>query len=240
MARKRSLAFLLSTALVLLLAACSGTTQSTATAQPTGTSGPTAARTETPTSAPTTTALPTATETATSIPATAAATSTIISTGPVPTDSAASTPVSGPKIYPANYQDDRSTPITLLESLYNAINSKQYARAYSYWEQSENVPPFDQFSKGYADTDHVDLTTGTFGVGAAAGSLYYDVPVILHVDQTDGSQQIFVGCYLLHLVRPEMQILPPYHPMAITKGDLQQAQTDADATAIFNKGCPPG
>lgn len=128
----------------------------------------------------------------------------------------------------------------MLESLYNAINNRQYARAYSYWEDSDSLPPFDEFAQGYADTAHVDLTTGAAQPSAAAGNLYYEVPVILHVTQIGAGPQIFAGCYTLHLAQPALQTAPPYHPMAISRGDLQQVQTDADATAIFDKGCQPG
>ncbi len=31
------------------------------------------------------------------------------------------------------YLDDRSTPIQVLKSYYNAINRQEYVRAYSYW-----------------------------------------------------------------------------------------------------------
>ncbi len=235
-AMRRRPYLLLVTAVVLVLAACSGSAKSTATIPATS------AITVTPT--PTAVA-PTATAAApASTPTTAAVQPTatrppIASTSPMPSQAATVTPTPLQPTLP-DYRDDRSTPIAVLESLYNAINSKQYARAYSYWEQSDSVPPFEQFAQGYADTEHVELTTGAARSGAAAGNLYFEVPVILHVTQSGGGRQIFAGCYMLHLGRPEMQVAPPYHPMAIVRGDLQQVQTDADATAIFDKGCQPG
>lgn len=226
---------ILAAMLVLLLAACGGSSGSTATAPATNAAAtaPTQAA-ATPTSTPATASTPT---TAASNPT--ATKPPVASTSPVPSGAATATPTPAQPALP-DYRDDRSTPVAVLESLYNAVNSKQYARAYSYWEQSDAAPPFDQFAQGYADTKHVDLTAGAARTGAAAGNLYFDVPVILHVTQTDGSQQIFVGCYTMHLGRPEMQVAPPYHPMAISRGDLQQVQNDADATAIFDKGCQPG
>jgi hypothetical protein len=140
----------------------------------------------------------------------------------------------------ADYQDDRSGPVEVLESLYNAINSQEYARAYSYWEQSNSLPPFDQFQAGYENTQSVDLTTGEVTLGAAAGNLYFDVPVMLAVTTTDGGTQYFAGCYTLHLGQPKIQAAPPYHPMAIASGDLQQVDTAAAAQQIVNQGCQPG
>lgn len=228
--------FILAAALVLLLAACGGSAGSTATAPAASTAAtaPTQA-VATPTAALATASAPT--------PAASNPTATkppVASTSPIPANPATATPPPTDQAEPPDYRDDRSTPIAVLESLYNAINSRQYARAYSYWEESDSLPSFETFAQGYADTAHVDLTTGTAQPGAAAGNLYYDVPVILHVTRAGGSPQIFAGCYTLHLAQPALQAAPPYHPMAISRGDLQQVQTDADATAIFDKGCQPG
>ncbi|MCO5176350.1 MAG: hypothetical protein M9890_05165 [Thermomicrobiales bacterium] len=210
---------------ILLLAACGGSADSTATTAP----QTEPAATETVAVAPPTADLPTATaqpEPSATNTAEPAPTLTPISSNSADADNAQ-----------PGYLDDRSTPVAVLESLYNAINSKQYARAYSYWEESNDLAPFDQFSAGYADTDQVELTTGDVNTGAAAGNRYYGVPVILHVSQTDGSQQIFAGCYTLHLAQPDIQAAPPFHPMAIQRGDLQQVNSDADARAILEQGC---
>ena len=59
-----------------------------------------------------------------------------------------------------NYLDDRSGPVEVLASLFNAVNRKEYVRAYSYWENAGTNPevaPFDQFQKGYAETESVQL-----------------------------------------------------------------------------------
>jgi hypothetical protein len=45
---------------------------------------------------------------------------------------------------------ERSTPVDLLASFYNAINRREYQRAYGYWETPPSL--YDQFVQGYADT----------------------------------------------------------------------------------------
>jgi len=223
---------LLATLLALVLAACGGSAESTATAPATSAVVPTPTLTTSATSAPATTPTPAAVQPTATLPP-------VASTSPSPPAAATATPTPA-QTEPPDYRDDRSTPVAVLESLYNAINNRQYARAWTYWEESDARPSFEQFAAGYADTAHVDLTTGPVHTGAAAGNLYFDVPVILHATQTNGSQQIFAGCYTLHLAQPSLQTEPPYHPMAISHAELQQVQTDADATAIFDGGCQPG
>ena len=81
-----------------------------------------------------------------------------------------------------NYLDDRSGPVEVLASLFNAVNRKEYVRAYSYWENAGTNPevaPFDQFQKGYAETESVQLATGQVSGDAGAGQRYYSVPVVL-------------------------------------------------------------
>jgi hypothetical protein len=137
----------------------------------------------------------------------------------------------------AGYVDNRSGPVEVLESLYSAVNLKQYARAYSYWEDSDTLPVFSDFEAGYANTDTVELTTGEVSIDPGAGQLYFAVPVTLDVTTTDGGAQIFAGCYVLHLARPEMQVEPPYSPLAIASADISAVASDADAAARMAEGC---
>jgi hypothetical protein len=85
------------------------------------------------------------------------------------------------------YLDDRSDPITLLHSLVNALNQHEYLRAYGYWEENApNLPVYDTFAQGYAETESVQLQTGAVYVGAAAGNTYFEIPTILTAQTTGG------------------------------------------------------
>jgi hypothetical protein len=88
-------------------------------------------------------------------------------------------------------------PVELLASYFNAINLQDYARAYGYWEVEPSGATLEQFSAGYAQTAYVEAFTllGLRG-GGAAGSIYVDIPTLVIASQDDGSQQIFVGCYI--------------------------------------------
>jgi hypothetical protein len=97
---------------------------------------------------------------------------------------------------PATVYDDREGPVRLLASYYDAINRKDYLRAWEYWENPPD-PSFEDFVQGFADTDAVLLAVRppTFMEGAA-GSVYTAIPALLSATHTDGSQHNFVGCFV--------------------------------------------
>jgi hypothetical protein len=122
-----------------------------------------------------------------------------------------------------DYMDDRSTPEAVVRSFYNAVNQHQYARAYSYYDAGEGVGDYQSFADGYADTQHVEVTTGVAQDEGAAGSTYFSLPVSLDATRTDGAHRYFAGCYTLRLINPSIQE-PPVKPMFIVSGKLHGAQ----------------
>ncbi|MBC8161180.1 MAG: hypothetical protein H7Z42_08165, partial [Roseiflexaceae bacterium] len=91
----------------------------------------------------------------------------------------------------------QDSPTDVLASFYNAINRREFGRAYDYWES----PPtnFTDFAQGYANTTRVQLIVQppTF-IDAGAGNLHAAIPTFLVATQSDGSQQYFAGCYTVH------------------------------------------
>ena len=87
------------------------------------------------------------------------------------------------------------SPVDLLASYYNAINRKEYARAYSYWETAPNS--YADFVAGFASTVDVQLIVQppTSGEGAA-GSIYVQIPTVLIADHQDGTQYVYSGCFV--------------------------------------------
>jgi hypothetical protein len=129
----------------------------------------------------------------------------------------------------------------VLGSFYNAINRKEYARAYAYWDAraaGDKLPAFDQFVQGYADTVSVEVISGPVGGDAGAGQLYYSVPVVLVATHTDGTTQTFAGCYTLHLSQPGVQGVPPFQPLAIVGATIQQAAAAATVPDLLAGACP--
>jgi hypothetical protein len=140
----------------------------------------------------------------------------------------------------APYRDDRSGPAQLLHSYASALNRKEYARAYSYWRPSAaatELPPFEQFAAGFAETESVRLTLGEIGGDAGAGQLYFAVPVRLDAGTSAGATETFVGCYRLHIGRPQIQAAPPFQPLAIERASVRQLAPGEDPAALLASAC---
>ncbi|RIY02869.1 hypothetical protein D3218_05580 [Aureimonas flava] len=125
------------------------------------------------------------------------------------------------------YRDDRSTPEAVVESLYNAVERREWARAYSYF-RDEADRPFAEFAAGYADTRHVRLKLGTATSEGAAGSLYFRLPAVVEAETAAGTR-VFAGCYTLRLAQPAAQIEPPFRPMGIAAATLRQVPDGFEA-----------
>jgi len=137
-----------------------------------------------------------------------------------------------------NFLDDRSGPLETVSSLLNALNRKEYVRAYSYYQNASVYPgPYDQYAAGYADTATITAVFGTEQSEAAAGNLYYKQPLAMHVQKTDASIQTFVGCYTLHLAQPAGQYTPPFQPMGITAGNFKVVDNNVDVDTLLPAAC---
>lgn len=137
----------------------------------------------------------------------------------------------------ANYIDDRSTGIAVIRSYFNAINRREYVRAYDYWQNQAGLGPLDDFIAGYEDTASVQLLTGVETGDAGAGQRYSQVPVVLIVQTTSGEMQTFAGCYTLHLSSPAIQTTPPFQPWGIQSAVIQQVSNGSDSQQLLAQGC---
>ena len=103
----------------------------------------------------------------------------------------------------SNFLDNRSGPIETVSSFLNALNLKQYVRAYYYYQNPSTYPgPFDPYAAGYSNTDVITATFGNVQSEGAAGSMYFKVPLAMKVLTTSNTIQTFVGCYTLRLAQP--------------------------------------
>ncbi len=127
-----------------------------------------------------------------------------------------------------DYQDDRSTPRSVVESLYNAIARHEYLRAWSYFRDEPGRPSLENFAKGYEDTSSVRVRIGDGEAEGAAGSTYTSLPVVIEATGRSGDTSVYAGCYLLRFVVPGIQATPPFEPLGIVKGRLQPAQQSFD------------
>ena len=144
----------------------------------------------------------------------------------------------GLNIDKSNFIDNRSGPVETVSSLLNAINLKQYVRAYSYFQDPATFPgAYGPYAAGYSDTDVITATFGTVQSEGAAGSLYYKVPLAMKVLTTSNTTQTFVGCYTLHLSQPAVQATPPFQPLGIIAGKFTQVNNSTDVTTLLPTAC---
>jgi hypothetical protein len=138
----------------------------------------------------------------------------------------------------SNFLDNRSGPIETVSSFLNALNRKQYVRAYSYYQNPAAYPgDYAPYAAGYAETDVITVTFGAVLSEGAAGSLYYKVPLALHVLTTTSARQTFVGCYTLRLAQPAVQGIPPFEPMGIIAGKFQQVNNSVNVNPLLLTAC---
>jgi hypothetical protein len=126
--------------------------------------------------------------------------------------------------------EDRNDPIATLASYYNAINARDYRRAFGSWDS----PPssYEQFARGFADTDRVRLLVDpSTNVEGAAGSAYASIPAIVLARTRSGNERLFAGCYIMR--RSNVQDRG-WH---IYRGDLSLVPSSTRLSRILSQGC---
>ncbi len=125
------------------------------------------------------------------------------------------------------YLDDRSTPESLIRSLYSAINMHQYGRAYGYFADAP-AKDYETYAKGFATTAHVDVLLGQAGGDGAAGSIFFNMPIAIRATAADGKISYFAGCYTVRAINADQD--PPYTPLQIQAHSLKPIKADDYAT----------
>jgi hypothetical protein len=99
---------------------------------------------------------------------------------------------------------------SLLRSYVDAINRREYARAYTCWAHvgRSSHQTFHEFRQGFAKTDRVKLAMGATQSEGAAGSIYATVPVVLVATDRDGSTHSFCGTYTVRRLN-----VPPFEKL---------------------------
>ncbi|MBA3945243.1 MAG: hypothetical protein H0X37_11850 [Herpetosiphonaceae bacterium] len=133
-----------------------------------------------------------------------------------------------------------SDPIQFVRAYYDAINRREFARAYTYWGNAGTMSKqtFTQFQQGFAATDHVVIDLGKPDGEGAAGSTFIDVPVVIVATNTNRTKQTFCGTYTLRHLN-----VPPFDQFGL---HIEQAKiiptTNVDpgsdqAKQLLNGGC---
>ena len=139
------------------------------------------------------------------------------------TNDQASEPDNGPR-------DDRSDPVVTLSSYYDAINSRDFRRAYRLWE----TPPssYERFESGFADTDRVRLLIEPPPrLEGAAGSSFAEISTIIVATTRSGNERVFAGCYTLR--KSNVRDMG----WQIYRADISVVPSSARVSRMLEQGC---
>lgn len=91
---------------------------------------------------------------------------------------------------------------------------------------------YDQFAQGYADTASVQLVVQLPAfIDVGAGNLHAAIPTVLAATKRDGSQQFFVGCYIIHKANIQPDV---WH---LARATIAPAATNLDLPATLAQAC---
>ena len=101
---------------------------------------------------------------------------------------------------PTTAEPTAADAVAVVRDYYAAIAAGDHARAYAMWSDGGrgSGQTAQQFAAGFADTQAVRVQPGEAGrVEGAAGSRHVEVPVSVTTTRADGSEQRYVGAYVL-------------------------------------------
>lgn len=128
------------------------------------------------------------------------------------------------------------SPVDLLASYYNAVNRKEYERAYSYW----GAPPndYESFAAGYADTASVQLIVQPpTNISPAAGSLYSAVPTVLIAHHHDGSVHTFAGCIVTRKSNLQPPDIPEEDVWHLYSAEIAEVANNSHIPTLLAQAC---
>ena len=128
-------------------------------------------------------------------------------------------------------EDARNDPVAMLAAYYNAINSRNYQRAYRFWESPQSS--YEQFVRGFADTVRVRLLLEPPArMEGAAGSSYTEIPTIIIATARSGVDRVFAGCYVMRRsnVRDDAR-------WRIYRADISVFPSNARISRVLPQGC---
>lgn len=137
----------------------------------------------------------------------------------------------------AAYVDDRSSAASLVRSLYNAVNRKEFGRAWAYFGEEKPAKTFDDYASGFKSTSKVNVHVGQVTSEGAAGSTFFNIPVAIESTEEGKEAKVFTGCYTARLANPQIQG-EQFQPLHLVKGTLQPS--DKSLTEAAPETCGEG
>lgn len=135
------------------------------------------------------------------------------------------------------FYEDRSGPVEVMQSFYNAINRKEYQRAYGYVEQGQLKVTYDDFLKFYEPIALVTTYFGTPDIGAAAGSQYGTLSFVAVGTYKDASVRTFYGCFTTRRTSDGVSPDPNATKWRIYDYKINEAPPNLPIAQMLSEGC---
>ena len=131
------------------------------------------------------------------------------------------------------YLDDRSTPASVITSYVNALNSHQYARAWSYGDHEGTSDNYEDLLDQFDGVERVDFRLRKAFAEGAAGSTFTKIPMVMVHYLQDGGELVFSGCITTRMVAPEIQAVP-FEPLHIWESALVLAKENFESAQFVD------
>jgi hypothetical protein len=141
-----------------------------------------------------------------------------------------------PVVIKAPVSSEYELPEALLRAYYQAINGKDYARAYGYWENPPN-PTLEEFAQGYGDTASVAAALGQPTLQGAAGNQYARIPIVLAATSTAGHLMMFSGCYVARQTNADIDTSSRGSKWLLSSAAVEVAPTNVTTKQLLAQGC---
>jgi hypothetical protein len=135
------------------------------------------------------------------------------------------------------FYEDRSGPVELMQSFYNAVNRKEYERAYGYIEQGNLTISYDDLVAFYQPVSLVTTYFGTPTIEGAAGSTYASVPFVAVGTYADSTVRTFYGCFVLRHTNPGIDPDPNATLWRIYDYKITEAPPNLPIAQMLEQGC---
>lgn len=151
--------------------------------------------------------------------------------------------IAAAEIPPPFYENRAESAVEFMISYYNAINRKEYQRAYDYWQDPGSGDPtqptdFPSFQQGFATTASVAVTLGTPQGDAGAGNIYATVPAVVVAIQNDGNVQTYYGCYVTHHTNIGIDPDPNALLWKLYRANISLAPEGSNPATLLGQNCP--
>ena len=117
--------------------------------------------------------------------------------------------------------NDVSSPENVMLSFENAVNLKDFERAWNYWSLQPEAD-FAKWKKGYADTKHIDIFYKYKDSDAGAGNRRVTYSIKMFSEDIKGKKHLYEGYYILHTSAPELYDQGKWPGWRIEKGKFRK------------------